>query len=114
MLKRVLAMLIRAVAGLIPFSSFPKHLQLMLRTVARGFSIGGVLGFLLRPVEVRLRRVLLRLHLADVAPRRVAGAGGTGIINSVAHCWFSSPGAACKIAISDMFIPLLNFALPDR
>src|SRR5262245_26993568 len=84
-LKRFLAMLIRAVAGLIPFCLLPTRLHRMPPVLAKGFSLVGVSGFLLRPFVVRLRRVLLRLHLADVAPRRVAGAGGTGKINSV-HC----------------------------
>src|SRR5262249_47705448 len=85
-LKRVLAMLIRAVAGLFPFILLLTRLQRMLHDVATGFRLIGVLGFLLRQFEVCLRRVLLRLHLADVAPRRLAGVVGADKIRSVAHC----------------------------
>ena len=48
----------------------------MLLFVFNGFSLIGVLGFLVRSLEVVLRRVLIRLHLANVAPRVLAGAYG--------------------------------------
>ena len=85
-LIRVLAMLIRALAGRIPFSLLLTRLQRMLHDVANCFSLIGVLGFLVRLSEVRLRKVLLLMHLADVAPRRMAGAYGGVKIRSVAHC----------------------------
>jgi hypothetical protein len=83
-LMRVLAMLIRALFGRIPFILLVNRLHLMMQFVEKAFSLLGVLGFLVRSLEVVLRRVLLRMLLADVAPRRVAGVYGTAKIRPVA------------------------------
>ena len=47
-------MLIRALA--VPFIFLLSRLQVMIKFVVRGFSLIGVLGFLVRLFEVRLRR----------------------------------------------------------
>jgi len=85
---RLLAMRLRARFGRVPgIVRLSLRLVMLLGVlgVAIGFSLMGVFSFRRLPFELLLRLGVVRLHLADVVPRRMAGLDSAGKIRS-AHC----------------------------